>query len=87
MTGFIQSPLTVGGNGRDLGLVHKRAGLYSSEETLFRRRGQKTRNRQMFEEVQAVNELGDQYTLADLCVSNPSYLQRKKPGPKVAGGN
>lgn len=57
-----------------LGLVHRRAGLYCSDEILERRLQQKSRNRNMLEAVQAVNELGDSYTLAelsDLSVSNP----------------
>jgi len=59
---------------RDFDLVHKRAGIYSSEETLHRRKGQKCRNRQMLEEIMAINEEGDEYTLAqlsDLGTSNP----------------
>jgi len=57
-----------------LGLVHNRAGLYSSDETVERRRQQKTRNRKMLESLIAVNELGDSFTLqqlSDLSVSNP----------------
>lgn len=60
---------------RDFGLVHKKAGIYSSDEALYRRKGQKRRNRLMLEECLAINELGDKYTLAelsDLSVSNPA---------------
>ncbi len=59
---------------RTIGLVHKSAGIYSSDETVWRRREQKSRNRRMLEEIQAVNELGESFTLAELAelsVSNP----------------
>ncbi|MCU7841832.1 MAG: replication endonuclease [Candidatus Thiodiazotropha sp. (ex Troendleina suluensis)] len=65
----------VEGAARKLGFVHKGAGIYSSDETLHRRKGQKSRNRKMLEEMLAINELGDQFTLAelsDLSVSNPA---------------
>ena len=57
-----------------LGIVHKNAELYASEETRARRTEQKSKNRKMLEAVQVVNEMGDEYTLqelADLSVSNP----------------
>ncbi|MES9975639.1 MAG: replication endonuclease, partial [Candidatus Thiodiazotropha sp.] len=72
---------------RDVGLVHKGAGIYSSEETLFRRDEQKSRNRLMLEEVIAVNELGQEYTLAelsDLSVSNP-VIRRGELMTRIAG--
>lgn len=75
------------GTARDLGLVNKSAGIYSSDETTYRRRGQKTRNRRMLEEVQAVNELGDRFTLAelaDLSVSNP-VIRRGELMTRIAG--
>lgn len=58
----------------DLGLVHRRAGLYASHETVARRIGQKRRNRAMLEATRAVNEQGQEYNMAelsDLGVSNP----------------
>lgn len=58
-----------------LGLVHRRKGSYVSDETLNRRRQQKKRNRTMLEEILAVNEEGQCYTLAELAdtsVSNPA---------------
>lgn len=72
---------------RTIGLVHKSAGIYSSDETVYRRREQKTRNRRMLEEIQAVNELGDEFTLAelsDLSVSNP-VIRRGELMVRMAG--
>jgi len=59
---------------RGVMLVHKRAGIYSSDEVVFRRRQQKRRNLLMLREMLAVNELGEFFTLEDLAalsVSNP----------------
>lgn len=73
--------------GRELGLVHKGAGIYSSDETLHRRTGQKRRNRMMLEEVLAFNEEGQEYTLAelaDLSVSNP-VIRRGELMVRIAG--
>ena len=70
-----------------LGLVHKKSELYCSDETLQRRKGQKTRNRRMLEAVQAVNELGQNYTLAelaDLSISNPE-IRRGELMTRIAG--
>lgn len=70
-----------------IGLVHSRAGLYCSDETLVRRQGQKTRNRLMLEAMQAVNELGQEYTLAelaDISVSNPA-IRRGELMTRIAG--
>lgn len=58
----------------NVGLVHRYAGLYVSDETLQRRAGQKRRNRALLESIIAENEEGQQYTLqqlSDLGVSNP----------------
>lgn len=70
-----------------LGLVHKRAGLYASDESVERRRQQKRRNRQMLEAMLAVNELQQEYTLAelsDLSVSNP-VIRRGELMTRIAG--
>lgn len=56
------------------GQVNKFAGLYVSDETLSRKREQKSRNRRLLESLLAINELGDEFTLqelSDLSVSNP----------------
>lgn len=70
-----------------IGLVHKRAGLYASDEAVSRRRQQKTRNRKMLESMLAVNELQQEYTLAelsDLSVSNPT-IRRGELMTRIAG--
>ena len=70
-----------------LGLVHRGAGLYASDETVSRRRGQNRRNRALLEATEAENELGQCYTLAalsDLGVSNP-VLRRAELMTRVAG--
>jgi len=77
----------VEGSAISVGLVHSKAGLYCSDQTLRRRQGQKSRNRQMLEELQAVNELGQTYTLAqlaDLSVSNPT-IRRNELMTRIAG--
>lgn len=59
---------------RDLGAVCKRRGGYCSVMTLRRRYGQKRRNRELLESLEAENESGQVYSLAelsDLGVSNP----------------
>jgi hypothetical protein len=71
----------------DVALVHVRAGCYASDETTGRRRQQKSRNRRMLEEVMAVNEEGQEYTLAelaDLSVSNP-VIRRGELMTRIAG--
>lgn len=70
-----------------LGMVHRRAELYASDESVERRAGQKRRNRLMLESCLAVNELGDEYTLAelaDLSVSNP-VIKRGELMTRMAG--
>ncbi|SDG21849.1 Bacteriophage replication gene A protein (GPA) [Onishia taeanensis] len=46
--------------------VHAQAGIYCSEMTLERRREQKTRNRALLETIEAINQEGQRYTLAEL---------------------
>lgn len=77
---------------RGLGLVNKKAGIYSSDETVYRRRGQKRRNRAMLESLVAFNREAGQderaeYTLqelADLSVSNPE-IRRGELMTRLAG--
>lgn len=55
-------------------MVHVRSQVYCSNQAVHLRRGQARRNRMMLEGMQAVNDDGDEYTLAelsDLSVSNP----------------
>ncbi len=69
------------------GVVHRKAGLYASNETVARRAEQKARNRALLSEMVAVNELGQEYTLqalADLSVSNPA-IRRAELMVRIAG--
>ena len=70
-----------------VGLVHRYAGIYASEETVGRRQQQKRRNRRVLESLLAVNELGDTFTLqqlADVSVSNPK-IRRGELMVRIAG--
>nr|WP_300306967.1 replication endonuclease [Halomonas sp.] len=51
---------------RDAHRVHKRAGIYCSNMTLARRSQQKIRNRALLETLEAINQDGQTYTLAEL---------------------
>lgn len=60
---------------RELGFVSKKAGAYISNISFARRNDRKRGNRALLEKLQAENELGQTYTLAqlaDLSVSNPA---------------
>lgn len=70
-----------------LNIVNKNKEIYASNAAVTRRRGQKTRNRNILEEIEAVNELGDSFTLQELSdksVSNPK-LQRAELMTRIAG--
>jgi hypothetical protein len=61
---------------REAHRVHKRAGIYCSNVTLDRRRSQKNRNRALLEALEAINQEGQVYTLAELAelgLSNPDH--------------
>ncbi|MGJ8514656.1 hypothetical protein R84981_001147 [Carnimonas sp. R-84981] len=61
---------------RDVGRVHKRAGVYASDLSLAKRRSQKVRNNALLEAFVAINQNGEQYTLAELSelgLANPSH--------------
>lgn len=69
------------------GLVNQREGLYISDDTLSRFRAQRCRNRALLESLVAFNELGDEFTLAelsDLSVSN-SDNRRAELMTRIAG--
>jgi len=71
----------------DLNVVNKQNDIYASNASVNRRRGQRSRNRQILEEVLAVNELGQSFTLAelaDLSVSNPT-IRRGELMTRIAG--
>ncbi|MDO5059219.1 MAG: replication endonuclease [Neisseria sp.] len=72
---------------RETGWVNRRKGLYASQETVFRRRSQKRRNLALLEAMVAVNELREEFTLAELSgksVSNPA-LRRAELMTRIAG--
>ncbi len=61
--------------GRSRGIVNAQSEIYCTEHTVRQRQAQKKRNRNLMDEMLAVNQQGDQYTLqelADLSVSNPA---------------
>ncbi|REC94908.1 replication endonuclease [Kushneria indalinina] len=51
---------------RELGNVHHRAGIYCSNTTVVRRASQKLRNHAMLDAIEAINQHGQNYTLAEL---------------------
>lgn len=61
---------------REAHRVHKRAGIYCSDMTIERRRQQKVRNRALLETLEAINQEGQTYTLAELAelgLANPDH--------------
>lgn len=77
----------VEGTARALGLVHKRAGCYVSDDAMRRRRGQRARNEAALESVRAVNEHGQDYTLAELAAKGPANreIRRHELMTRIAG--
>lgn len=69
------------------GFVHRRAGLYVSDEAIKRRKTQKRKNARLLENMEAINEAGDTFTLAELSaknVSNPT-IRRAELMTRVRG--
>lgn len=61
---------------RVLGRVHDRAGIYVSEQGYRARRAQQRRNIRAMEAVAAINQFGQEYTLAELAelgLANPEH--------------
>lgn len=77
----------VEGTARTLGLVSKRAGCYVSDDGLRRRRGQVLRNERALESVVAVNEHGQDFTLAELAAKGPANraIRRHELMTRIAG--
>lgn len=77
----------VEGTARALGLVHKRAGCYVSDQGLARRQGQNKRNARALESVEAVNERQQRYTLAELAARGPANreIRRHELMTRIAG--
>lgn len=54
------------------GRVHNRAGLYASDDAVKRKRARKRRNNELLSTLLVVNELGQEFSLADLAAVSPS---------------
>lgn len=70
-----------------LGYVHRRAGLYCSDETLDRRQQQKRRNAATMDSLEFENEFGQHFTMAQLAalsVANPA-IRRGELMCRIAG--
>ncbi len=70
-----------------LNMVNKKNQIYASDAAVTRRKSQKTRNRNILEALEAINELGDSFTLQELAeksVSNPK-LKRAELMTRIAG--
>ncbi len=72
---------------RGIGLVHKRGACYVSHEGLSQRTGQIERNARVLEGVQATNEHGQAYTLAELAAKGPGNreIRRHELMTRIAG--
>jgi hypothetical protein len=69
------------------GFVHRRDGLYVTDEWTKRRQAQKRKNARLLENMEAINEVGDTFTLAELSaknVSNPT-IRRAELMTRVRG--
>ncbi|SDK70545.1 replication endonuclease [Billgrantia gudaonensis] len=61
---------------REAHRVHAQAGIYCSDLTVERRKSQKARNRALLETLEAINQEGQTYTLAELAelgLANPDH--------------
>ncbi|MGO3058789.1 MAG: replication endonuclease [Halomonas sp.] len=61
---------------REAHRVHKQAGIYCSDFTVERRRSQRLRNNALLETLEAINQEGQTYTLAELAelgLANPDH--------------
>lgn len=72
---------------RDRGKVQRHAGIYVSDQALRRRRDQRRRNSELLACMEAVNELGEAFTLdqlQSLSVSNPQ-IRRSELMARISG--
>lgn len=72
---------------RKAGRVHRHAGIYVSDQAVGRRRDQRKRNRELLACMEAVNELGESFSLEELqtlSVSNP-YVRRSELMARISG--
>lgn len=69
------------------GRVHNRAGLYASDGSVKRRAQRKKQNAELLASLSAVNEQGDEFTLAELAAKSPSnpYVRRAEMMVRVRG--
>lgn len=68
-------------------IVNSKNQIYASDTTVKHRRSQNTRNRAILEEMEAINQDGDKYTLqalAELSISNPK-LRRAELMTRIRG--
>lgn len=72
---------------RAIGLVSRRAGCYASDDTCRRRAAQMARNAAALESVVAVNDKGQDYTLAELAAKGPANreIRRHELMTRIAG--
>lgn len=77
----------VEGTAREIGLVHRDAGCYVSDDSVRMRRGQRARNAAALESVEAVNERSQRYTLAALAAKGVSNraIRRHELMTRIAG--
>lgn len=70
-----------------LGLVNRRADPYISNESLHRRQQQNRRNAETLEATTATNELGQEFTLAELAAKGPANkaIRRAELMTRIAG--
>lgn len=72
---------------RAIGLVNKRAGCYASDDTVSKRRSQNIRNAKVLDSVAAINDRGQEYTLADLAAKGTANkeIRRCELMTRIAG--
>ena len=78
---------SVEGAAISLGYVHKRSDLYVSNESLTRRQQQLARNQDTLENTVAVNELGQEFTLAELAATGTANksIRRAELMTRISG--
>lgn len=78
---------TVEGAAIDLGYVNRAADCYVSKESLYRRAQQNERTAAIMENTVMVNELGQEYTLAELSAKGPAdkAIRRGELMTRIAG--
>ena len=75
------------GDGIFIGMVHRYAGIYASDETVDRRKQQKQRNRRTLRRLLATNERGDAYTVEELATASTANprIRRCELMVRIAG--